>query len=118
MTKAAVVVLAGNEGHADLGRVVNALTTANDFKEAGEDSTIVFDGAGTVWIPELAKEDHKAHPLYLAVQDRIAGACAFCAKAFGVKEQVEELDIPLLDEYRDHPSLRKLVSDGYQVITF
>lgn len=118
MTKIASVVFADAEGHENLGRVVNALTTTKEFKDAGDESTIVFDGAGTRWVPELAKPDHKAHPLYKAVEDRVAGACAFCANAFGVKEQITELGVTLLDEYSQHPSLHKLVSNGYEVITF
>jgi hypothetical protein len=35
--KAAIVVLADTETHGDLGRVVNALVVAKEFKEAGDD---------------------------------------------------------------------------------
>ncbi len=48
----------------------------------------------------------------------LPGACRFCAAAFGVKEEVERSGIPLLGEYEGHPSIRKLVSQGYQIITF
>ena len=40
------------------------------------------------WIPELEKPDPMAHGLYAAVKDWIAGACSFCAGAFGVKDKV------------------------------
>lgn len=118
MAKAAIVVFAETEGHGNLARAVNALTTAKEFKDAGEDSTVVFDGAGTAWIPVLAAPDHPAHRLYESVKDRIGGACSFCARAFGVKDEIEELGVTLLDEYKAHPSLRKLVDGGYEVITF
>jgi hypothetical protein len=61
MTKVAIVVLADTETHGDLGRIANALTSAQDFKEAGDEATIVFDGAGTKWIGELSRPDHKLH---------------------------------------------------------
>jgi len=35
-----------------------------------------------------------------------------------VKEEVEKSGIPLLAEYEGHPSIRKLVTQGYQIITF
>jgi hypothetical protein len=35
MPKAAIVILADTETPGDLGRVVNGLTTAKEFKEAG-----------------------------------------------------------------------------------
>lgn len=118
MEKVAVLVLAGSDGHTNLGRIVNALEVAKELKEAGEEVQIVFDGAGTEWIPPLASGDHKASPLYDAVNDKIAGACSFCSEAFGVKEAVEAAGIPLLDEFDHHPSIHKYIADGYQVITF
>jgi hypothetical protein len=52
MTKAAVIILAETEGHANLGRVVNGLETAREFAEAdGDEVELVFDGAGTVVDP-------------------------------------------------------------------
>jgi hypothetical protein len=98
--------------------VVNALTTAKEFKEAGDESVVIFDGAGTKWIAELSREDHKYHALFEDVRDVVAGACPYCAGAYGVKEQVEQTGVPLLDEYEGHPSVRSLVNDGYEVVTF
>jgi len=118
MAKIAVIVLADTETHGDLGRVVNALETAKECKEADDDIQIVFDGAGTQWVAELSQPDHRAHQLYKSVEDKIAGACSFCATAFHVKEKIENTDVPLLDEFEGHPSIRKLITQGYQVVTF
>ena len=118
MAKAAIVVLADTETHADLGRIANALTSANEFKEAGDETTMVFDGAGTKWVAELSNPDHKLHDAFESVKDTVAGACDYCAGAFGVKEKLKKTDVPLLAEYAGHPSLQRLVSQGYQVITF
>ena len=46
------------------------------------------------------------------------GACAYCARAFGVKDGVQESGVELLGDFEGHPSLAKLVAQGYQVITF
>lgn len=119
MNKIALVVFAESEAsHSDLGRVVNALEAAKEFKEAGDEVQPIFDGAGTTSAAALADPNHKRHRLYAAVQDKVVGVCAFCAKAFGVYEQVQALNIPLIDEYEKHPSLRSRVADGYQIITF
>jgi hypothetical protein len=118
MAKVAIVVLAGTETHEGLGRVVNALEAAKELKDGNDEVRIVFDGAGTAWIPELARKEHEAHGLYAAVGDRIAGVCAFCAAAFGVKEAVAAQGVPLASEYEGHPSVRRLIHDGYQVVTF
>lgn len=118
MARAALVVLAGTETKADLGRVVNALQIARELKDGGDDVTVIFDGAGTQWVPTLSDEDHKYHTLYRQVSGVIQGACSYCAGAYGVKEQIEASDVELLDEFDGHPSIRRLMSNGYQIITF
>ncbi len=118
MTKIAVVVLADTETHGDLGRAVNALELALEAKENDDDLKIVFDGAGTKWIPELANKNHRANPLYEKVKDKITGACEYCAGAFGVKENIKDLGVTLLDEYKKHPSIRSYIKEDYSVVTF
>lgn len=118
MEKVAIVVLAGTESHESLGRVVNALELAKELQEHNDEVKIVFDGAGTEWIPELEDENHDAHPLYKAVKGSIHGACRFCSKAFGVFEEVKNSDVDLLDEYDQHPSIRNFIVDGYEIVTF
>lgn len=118
MPKAALVVFAGTEGREGVGRVANALVTAKEFKESGDEVTIVFDGAGTTWIGTLAEPSHRYHEAFEEVRDRVAGACSYCADRYGMTEQVKQAGIPLLDEYEQHPSIRRLLADGYQVVTF
>ena len=118
MAKAALIVFADTGTGEGLGRIVNALTTAKEFKQAGDEAVVVFDGAGTKWIDELTRSDHNYHGLFEDVRGEVAGACAYCAKAFGVKDRVEEEGVPLIDDYDGHPSVRKFVHDGYEVLTF
>lgn len=65
---------------------------------------LVFDGAGTRWIGELASAGHKYHSLFESVKD-LAGACSYCAQALGVKPAIEQEAVALLDEFDGHPSL-------------
>ena len=118
MARAAAVVLADIETREGLGRVVNALETAKELKESGDEVALIFDGAGTRWIGELERPDHRYHRLYEAVGEVIAGACAYCAAAYGVKDAVEAAGVPLLEEFDRHPSLRKYLEAGFQVVTF
>lgn len=117
MAKAAVVVLAGTESAADTGRVVNALQTAKEFQESGDEIELIFDGAGTQWIPELEDEDNDYHGLFQAVKTE-ASACGYCAGAYGVEEAVDGAGITQVDDYEGHPSIRSLVDDDYEIITF
>jgi hypothetical protein len=118
MPQAAMLVLAGTETRADLGRVVNALQIARELDESGDEVTVIFDGAGTQWVPALSDEEHKYHGLFEATKAKVAGACSYCAGAYGVKDDIENSDVDLLDEFDGHPSVRKLISNGYQVLTF
>ena len=118
MAKISVVVLADSETHGDMGRVANALSLAKEAEEAGDDVEVVFDGAGTTWVPVLTDENHDMHPMYQAIEDRVAGACEFCANAFHVRDAVKESDVPFLSEYEGHPSLRTRIEEGYQIVTF
>jgi hypothetical protein len=118
MHKILMLVVAGSDTHSDLGRTVNAMEVTKEFHEAGDDVAIVFDGAGTTWIPELENPEHRRHELWMSVRSVVAGACSFCSFAFGVKDEVEASGIPLLDEYDHHPSVRGWVAKGYQVLTF
>lgn len=118
MAKACVVLLADTDTHEAMGRMANALTSAKEFVDAGDDAVIVFDGAGTKWVPELESDEHGYHHIYSELRDHIAGACSYCATAFGVKDKIESSPVKLLSDYQGHPSLHTFVSDGYQVLTF
>jgi hypothetical protein len=118
MAKAAIVVLTGTESHADKGRLVNGLQTAAEFAETDGDAVeLIFDGAGTQWIPELEDPDNDLHELYQSLRDD-ASACDFCSGAFGVGDAVADAGVVTLDDHNGHPSIRSLVDDGYEVITF
>ncbi len=118
MNKVAIIILADTETHGDLGRVVNALESAKEFKEANDDVQVIFDGAGTQWVAQFANPDHRLAGMYNSIADKVTGVCSYCAHAFHVKDEVKASGAKLLAEFEGHPSLRKLVSEGYQVITF
>lgn len=118
MAKISVVVLADVETHGDLGRIANALSLVKEAKEAGDEVELIFDGAGVQWVRELSKEDNQMRGRFEHVRDRVAGACEFCAGAFGVKEAVRAAGVPYLSEFEGHPSLRTGVVDGYEIVTF
>lgn len=118
MAKAAIVILAGTESHTDVGRLVNGLEAAKEFEETdGDEVEVIFDGAGTEWIEELEDEDHDYHDLYQAVRDD-AAVCDYCAGAFGADDAVNDAGIVRLDDYEGHPSIRSLVDDDYEIVTF
>lgn len=118
MQKAAIIVLADTDTIEGLGRVANALTAVTEFKDAGDDIKLIFDGAGVKWVPELSHPGHKYHDVFERVRDQVGGVCKYCAGAFNVSDQVEQAGFPFADDFKGHPSFRQLIAEGYQIITF
>lgn len=118
MSKAAIVILAGGDTPESLGRVVNGLTGALEFLESGSELRVVFDGAGTRAAAALAKSDHKYHALFEKVRSRITGICSYCASAYKVKDEILALNLPLAADFKDHPSFKRLIDDGFVMLTF
>lgn len=117
-SKIAIVVFSDTNTAEALGKVSNAFVLAQEAIDSGDDLRFIFEGAATKWIGEMENDSHKLHELYKKLKGAITGACAFCAKAYGVKNQIEKAGVPLLSEYKDHPSIRRLVVEGYTIISF
>lgn len=120
MSKIAIILHAEPGTHDSMGRALHALLYTKELKEHGHDVLLIFDGGATKWISEFKKPDHKLASLYNEIidSDVVLGVCDYCIGAFGGnREEVKKSGIPVLDEYHGHPSLAKLVDDGFQVIT-
>ena len=119
MSKIAIILHAEPGTHDALGRALHALMYSKELNEEGHEVQLIFDGGGTKWIEEFSK-GHKMTPLYQSLKSAgiIAGVCDYCVTAFGgEKELVKKENLPLIAEYNGHPSIAKLVADGYQIIT-
>ena len=122
--KAAIIVLSDPKSGEDaLGRVFNALAAAYDYKQQGDDVTVLFQGAGTRWIGELSNTNHPVHELFDAVKDTVAGVSCGCAEVFGVTEEVEKSAFDFLKNNAvpgtaGLPSLRTLAANGYTIMSF
>jgi len=123
--KAAIIILSDPKagGEDALGRMFNGLATAYDFKQHGDDVTILFQGAGTRWAGELYKPNHPAHELYKSLEAQVAGISCGCAEVFGASDAAEQNGLKLIKDNpvpgtSGLPSLRRLSADGYQVMVF
>jgi len=123
--KATIIIFSDpkNGSEEALGRVFNGLAAAYDFKQAGDDVSVVFNGTGTRWIAELSKKEHPAHDLFEAVKDQVAGVSCGCADVFGASEDAEKSGLDLIKENpvpgtRGMASLRKYAAEGATILTF
>ena len=60
-------------------------------------------------------------PRAILEADSYESAHAHRASPWGArnfKEEIKDTDVELLDEFDGHPSVRKLISNGYQILTF
>ncbi|MCE9499811.1 MAG: DsrE family protein [Leptospira sp.] len=102
-----------------LGRLLNALAAAYDFKNAGEEVSILFQGAGTRWPEVLEKDDHPAHGLFNAVKDKILGVSSGCAELFGAKPTgLDLIKTNLVPGTSGLPSFLNLQKQGDHVLVF
>jgi len=122
--KAAIIILSDpKSGEESLGRVFNALAVAYDYKQHGDEVTVLFQGTGTRWISELSKADHPVHGLFDAVKDSVAGVSCGCAEVFGATEEIEQSAFEFIKDNAvpntaGLPSLHKLALDGYSIFNF
>lgn len=123
--KTAIVVLSDPKAWYEeaLGRLFNALAAAYDFKAHGDEVTVLFQGAGTRWIAEVADPDHPAHALFEEIKDTVAGVSCSCAEVFGATEDVKKSGFDFIANSSvpgtsGLPSLRKLIAEGFTVLTF
>ena len=115
--KLALLVLCDIDTLENLGRMSNALMMAKEALENDDELKFIFSGAGTKWIAELENEEHPLHKIYMEVKPYITGACEYCTAGFKQGLHVKEAGIPLISEYKKHPSVRRLIMEGYSVIT-
>lgn len=115
--KVALLINSKLEG-AGQSAIYRALMGAQELRAAHDDVVIVFDGAGSTAAAEMAQPGHRFHALFADVLPVVRGVCRFCAKSYGVLAALEAAELPLLDDDRGHASLRELLLQGRQIITF
>jgi len=123
--KNAVVILSDPESGTQeaLARAYNGCAFAYDCEQNGDEVAIIFLGTGARWPIELEKENCPAHKVYERVKDKVLGVSKECAVVFGAEGALKNLNYNFLID-NDLPdtsglaSLRKLISDGYTVVSF
>ncbi len=123
--KVAVMILSDPKHGSEeaLGRLMNALATAYEVQNRGDEVLVLFQGTGTRWLDELVREDHPAHLLFEEVKQAIAGASLGCAEMFGAAQDVRRTGFDLIrgnpaPGTSGIPSIHALLCQGFTVLTF
>jgi hypothetical protein len=118
LTAKVAVVIYSNVTTEAPSRAYRAMGFAAELLEAGDDVTIVFDGGGVETLAVVLNPSHDLHRSWRKVSSALLGACDYCAKAYGVHETLRLAGVPMLKQHRGHASLRDLLLEGRQIITF
>lgn len=89
-----------------------------EFKEAGDDVVVVFDGSGVETLAAISDPTNPMHPLAEALEGQILGACSYCAKAHKSTDAIVAADWPLLTDNNGEASIRDLVVEGRTILNF
>ncbi|WP_062209366.1 DsrE family protein [Demequina oxidasica] len=114
--KVAVVIYEPIDG--DMARAYRGLKTALEFKQAGDDVVVQFDGSGVDTLAAISNAEHPMNGLATALADNITGACGYCATSHKVADAIEQAGWTLLSDDGGEASNRKLMVEGYQILTF
>jgi hypothetical protein len=99
-------------------RAYRAFNFAEELLQNGDDVVIVFDGGGTMTLAQVIKPEHDLHRAWSKAAPALRGACSYCAKSYGVLDQLTAAGVPLLADHKGHASLRQLLVEGRQIVTF
>lgn len=121
MNKTAIIILSDPKAGSEeaLGRVFNALASAYEFKQAGQEVKIIFQGAGVRWPEHLEKPEHPVNALYQEVKDYVHGLSQGCVAVFGTEVSgYDLLHDNAVPGTPGLPSLLNLSNEGHAILIF
>jgi predicted peroxiredoxin len=118
MTHKIAIVIYNNITNEAKSPAYRAFGLAAELLTHGDDVAIVFDGGGTATLAEVLRPESTLHRAWLAAAPALRGACDYCAKSYGVRDALREAGVVLLADDRGHASLRNLLEEGRQIVTF
>ena len=112
------IVIYSNVTTEALSRTYRALGFATELIAKGDDVCIVLDGGGSATLAAILDPAHDLHRVWTRAAAALRGVCGYCAKSYGVHEALKAAGIPMLTDDHGHASLRALLVEGRQIITF
>ena len=99
---------------------IHVLLNGLDLHSKGHYVRIVLEGAAVKLIPELNKNEHPLHGLWIKSReaDLVAGACQACSHNLGTLDAAREQGLPLLADMKGHPGMGHFIAEGFQILTF
>jgi hypothetical protein len=115
--KVAVVIYSNITTEAS-SRAYRAFGFVAELLAHGDDVTLVFDGGGSATLAAVLDPKHDLHRAWTRAAPALRGVCGYCAKAYGVSDALKAAGVTFLTEDHGHASLRDLLGEGHQIVTF
>jgi predicted peroxiredoxin len=115
--KVAVVIYSNITTEAP-SRAYRAFGFVAELLAHGDDVTLVFDGGGSATLAAVLDAKHDLHWAWTRAAPALRGVCGYCAKAYNVAETLKAAGVTFLTEDHGHASLRDLLAEGRQIVTF
>jgi hypothetical protein len=117
MHKVAVVIYSNVTQEAP-SRAYRALGFVAELLKAGDEVALVFDGGGSATLAAILDPAHDLHRAWTKAAPALRGVCGYCAKAYAVQAALADAGVVMLTEDHGHASLRELLEEGRQIVTF
>jgi hypothetical protein len=118
VTHKVAVVIYSNITTEAVSRAYRAFGFVAELLAHGDDVTLVFDGGGSATLAAVTDPKHDLHRAWTRAAPALRGVCGYCAKAYGVADELKAAGVTFLTEDHGHASLRDLLGEGRQIVTF
>ncbi|EKT4532946.1 DsrE family protein [Pseudomonas putida] len=115
--KVAVVVYS-NVTQEAASRSYRAFGFVAELLAHGDDVSLIFDGGGSATLAAVLDPKHELHRAWTKAAPALRGVCGYCARAYGVADALKAEGITFLTEDHGHASLREMLVEGRQIVTF
>lgn len=112
------VVIYSNVTQEAASRAYRAFGFVAELLAHGDDVTLVFDGGGSATLAAVLDPSHDLHRAWTKAAPALRGVCGYCARSYEVDSALKAAGVAFLTEDRGHASLRDLLAEGRQIITF
>lgn len=118
VTHRVAVVIYSNVTEEAQSRAYRAFGFVAELLAHGDDVALVFDGGGSATLAAVLDPGHDLHRAWTKAAPALRGVCGYCAKAYGVADALKAAAVPFLADDHGHASLRALLAEGRQIVTF
>lgn len=96
----------------------HVLLNALDLYKAGYEARVVIEGMATKTVAVFRDETKPFAALFYECKEKgiLDSVCLACSKKTGSYEALKDMDLPFSDELSGHPSMKRFLEEGYEIV--